>query len=226
MMHPWSVFIKKMPDHKKLKSKGEKGKCTKNCCKPSPSSFNFGNESLYCGFVAPNSKDDSLKNDPSNPKEVVSKPVENPETPFISTGGGIIDQNMEHTDKNDNVVKNAAVKNTSEPKLEIDNQQSLKPKPILNIEGNSLSRGEANLAVTCEGECCANIDADKSCTDANCSGCHGNHDSNVRCIFLGIAGVLVLAVIGYQSFIKMKNRRAKISKKKYSTDYEFGSIKV
>lgn len=48
-----------------------------------------------------------------------------------------------------------------------------------------------------------------SCTDPSCSGCANGHDSSVRNAFLGIAGVLLLAMISYLTFIKMKAKRAR-----------------
>ena len=246
-----------MSELKKHKNKSLKnGRCKDGCCKPPP--FNFDNGSLYCGFVEPianGENDDSLKINPSNPKEVISKPLEKPETFPVSIGTDVTDQNQQDSNNNlgndnventpentpennneNNAVKSNAVKsnavksnavksnavksNSTNSKVEIQSQQILKPKPILNIEAKSSTHLPFDEN-KCEGDCCANIGAGESCTDVNCSGCDGNHDSNVRNTFLGIAGVLILAMIGYQSFIKMKAKRSKTSKNSGS-----GAIKV
>ena len=57
----------------------------------------------------------------------------------------------------------------------------------------------------------ANSPLSSNCNDPHCSSCdngHGNN-SNVRNTFLGIAGVILLAMIGYLTFIKIKARRSR-----------------
>jgi hypothetical protein len=58
----------------------------------------------------------------------------------------------------------------------------------------------------------ANSSLSPSCTDPHCSSCengHHDHNSNVRNAFLGIAGVILLAMIGYMTYIKIKAKRSR-----------------
>ncbi len=58
--------------------------------------------------------------------------------------------------------------------------------------------------------------APSSCTDPNCSGCVNGHSSMVRNTFLGLAGVILFAMIGYMAYLKMKARRSNNNAKNYS----------
>lgn len=56
-----------------------------------------------------------------------------------------------------------------------------------------------------------NSSLSSNCTDPHCSSCENGHDHNssVRNTFLGIAGIILFAMIGYMTFIKIKARRSR-----------------
>lgn len=55
----------------------------------------------------------------------------------------------------------------------------------------------------------ANSALSSSCGDPKCSDCEKNHSSGPRNAFIGIAGILILAIIGYMTFIKIKAKRTR-----------------
>lgn len=63
-----------------------------------------------------------------------------------------------------------------------------------------------------------------SCSDVNCSGCEGKHDNTARNIFLSIGAVLIVAMIGYLIYVKMRAKRPIISKSFLPTDTKSETI--
>lgn len=180
-------------------------KCSKGCCQPPP----FNSDSLYCGIITTdeNSKDSNIA------------PVDQPGTSKIPTTTGLkvpdqnqkeqaVDKEESNDNKKDNNQKNIEI--NIEPKTETNIPQSSKSEK--NDGTAQLVSLNAGLAPKGNGDDNSKLDDVKYCTDANCSECEGNHDSTIRNTFLGIAGVIILAMIGYLSYIKIKSRRSKALK--------------
>jgi hypothetical protein len=181
---------------KKIRKNGKN--CSGSCCQP-PS---FGGDSVYCGFITTdeNSKDSNIVDQPGTsqiPTTTGSKVPDQKEQ--------AVDKEKSNNDKKDNIENNINI--NIETKTETNHVQSSKSEKSNGTA--KLVPLDAGLAPKGNGHDHIKLNDVNYCTDANCSECEGNHDSTIRNTFLGIAGILILAMIGYLSYIKIKSRRSK-----------------
>lgn len=232
---------KKMIHRKKVPRKG----CVDGCCKPPPFDGNYCMPAFPSNTPVPSYKKPVKKPDtlpaPTNTGVKVTIAQEETKDKNDKKDDTVVEKtNIKKVDavENDNIKKDGTIENNN-----IINDGTVENSDIFKDDGNTQSLNskqggqeeepihnvtfkEANPEYFCTEKCCAKLHDGKSCTDANCSGCDGNHGSAARNTFLGIAGILILAMIGYLSYIKMKTRRAKVVKNVSSSDSTSKSIKV